>query len=260
MLDLIANHPADVPTRETLRFLTSRIPVGANFLEVGCGEGRVAGELLKRGYRVTALDSDREVIARAQERGVPAVVGSWPQFGGRVSFDAIAFTRSLHHISPLREAIARARELLSPTGLLLIEDFAFEEADEATIDWFVRVLRSKQGTALINPLAGQLVTELLSSTDVLDAWRNNRGYDVHASATMNEAIAERFVVRETQSVPYLYRYLIPVLAENSKAVAFVNEVFQEELLVGQCGQVVLLGRRIVASSRDSQIVQLRDDS
>ncbi len=246
MLDLVANHPTDVPTRETLIFLTSRIPAGAEILEIGCGEGQVACELLRRGYRVTALDSDPEAVARAQKRAVPAVVGSWPHFGSGVSFDAIAFTRSLHHISPLPEAIARARELLNSMGLLLIEDFAFEEAEEATIDWFVRVLRSKQGTALINPIAGQLVTELLSSTDVLKAWHDNRGHDVHSITTMTEAIAERFVVREIESVPYLYRYLIPVLTENAKAAAFVNEVFQEELLLGQRGEVVLVGRRIVA--------------
>ena len=220
MLDLIANQPTDVPTRETLMFLTSRIPVGAEILEIGCGEGQVACELLRHGYRVTGLDSDSEVIARAQERGVPAVVGSWPEFGSGVSFDAIAFTRSLHHI---------------------------DEADEATIDWFVKVLRSKQGMALITPVAGQLVTELLSSTDVMNAWHHNRGHDVHSITTMNEAIAERFVARETQSVPYLYRYLIPVLAETSEAASFVNEVFQQETLSGQRGEVVLLGRRIVAS-------------
>ena len=253
MLDLVANQPIDVPTRETLMFLTSRIPNGAEVLEIGCGEGQVACELLRHGYRVTGLDSDPEVIATAKERGVPAIVGSWPEFGGSVSFDAIAFTRSLHHISPLREAIGRARELLNPLGLLLIEDFAFEEADEATIDWFVKVLRSKQGMALIKPVAGQLVTELLSSTDVMDAWHHNRGHDVHSITTMNEAIAERFVPHETRSVPYLYRYLIPVLAETSKAASFVSDVFQQETLLGQRGEVVLLGRRIVASPRPSEM-------
>ena len=246
MLDLRTNQPSDVPTRETLMFLTSHIPIGAEVLEIGCGEGQVAYELLRHGYRVTGLDSDPEVIARAQERGVPAVAGSWPEFGGSVSFDAIAFTRSLHHISPLREAIGRARELLNPLGLLLIEDFAFEEADEATIDWFVKVLRSEQGMALINPVAGQLVTELLSSTDVKHAWQHNRGHDLHSIETMNEAIAEHFVACENQSVPYLYRYLIPVLAETSKAASFVNEVFQQETILGQRGEVVLLGRRVVA--------------
>ncbi len=248
MLELIAAQPSDVPTRETLKFFESHIPVGATILEVGCGEGQVACELLKRGYRVTGLDSDPEVIARAQRRGVRAVVASWPEFGGSASFDVIAFTRSLHHINPLREAIGRARELLNPRGSLLIEDFALEEANEATIDWFVKVLRSKRGIALINPVAGQLVTELLSSTKVMDTWHHNRGYDVHSITTMNEQIAERFVVHETRSVPYLYRYLVPVLADTSEAALFVNKVLQQETLLGERREIVLLGRRIVASA------------
>jgi len=247
MPDFIANRPSDVPTRETLGFLKSHVPVGANILEIGCGEGQVASELLSHGYHVTAVDSDPEVIARARKRGVPAVLGSWPQFGGGLFFDAIAFTRSLHHIGALDEAIARARELLEPTGLLLIEDFSFEDADEATIDWFVSVLRSKDGTALIKPVPSQLVTELLSSKDLWATWQDNRGNELHAITTMVEAIAEHFVVRETHSVPYLYRYLVPVLAENSDAAAFVDQVLQQELRLGQRRQVVLIGRRIVAS-------------
>ena len=156
---------------------------------------------------------------------------------------------SLHHIRPLRTAIDRARELLNPLGLLLIEDFAFEEADDATIDWFLSVLRSEQGRRSVNPVTGQLVTDLLSSNNAMEVWRLNRGHDVHPFKMINETIAERFVVRETQTVPYLYRYLIPVLAETSEAVSFVNEVFQRETVAGQRGEIVLLGRRIVASLR-----------
>ena len=63
MPDLTANRPTDVPTRETLGFLISRLPVGAKVLEVGCGQGQVACELVQRGYRVTGLDSDSERIA-----------------------------------------------------------------------------------------------------------------------------------------------------------------------------------------------------
>jgi len=101
MFDLIAVQPSDVPTRETLKFLQSHIPVGATILEVGCGKGEVACELLKRGYHVSGLDSGPEVVTSAQAHGVPAVVASWPKFASSVSFDAIAFTRSLHHINPL---------------------------------------------------------------------------------------------------------------------------------------------------------------
>jgi hypothetical protein len=159
----------------------------------------------------------------------------------------------LHHITPLGEAIDRARELLKPRGLLLIEDFAPEEVDEITIDWFASVLRSKQAMALINLIPGQLVTDLLSSTNAMDVWQRNRGHDVHSIKTMNEAIAKRFVLHETRSVPYLYRYLIPVLAETSKAASFVNDVFQQETLLGQREEVVLIGRRIVAAPRPSEM-------
>jgi hypothetical protein len=69
MLDLTANQRADVPTRETLMFLLSHLPVAAEILEIRCGERRVACELLKRGYRVTGLDSDPEIVARVKRRG-----------------------------------------------------------------------------------------------------------------------------------------------------------------------------------------------
>ena len=247
MPDLIANRPTDVPTRETLGFLISRLPIGAKVLEVGCGEGRVACELLQRGYHVTGLDSDAEAVTSAQARGVLAVVASWPTFDSSVSFDAIAFTRSLHHINPLGQAIVRARELLNPNGFLLLEDFALDDVDEATVAWFVKVLRSTQGKTLINLVADQLVTELLSATDVIQTWRDNRAHEVHSFKAMNEAIAAQFVVLETQSAPYFYRYLIPVLPETSAAVSFVDEVFQQETILGNRGEIAFLGRRIVAS-------------
>jgi SAM-dependent methyltransferase len=247
MTNLIANRPTDVPTRETLGFLISRLPIGAKVLEVGCGEGQVACELLQRGYRVTGLDSDSEALARAQARGVRAVLASWPTFDSSGSFDAIAFTRSLHHINPLRESIVRARELLNPNGFLLIEDFALNEVNEATVAWFAKILRSTQGKALINPVQDQLATVLLSATDIMQTWRDNRAPELHSFKAMNEAIAEQFVVREAQSVPYFYRYLIPVLPETSSAASFVEEVFRQEAILGNRGEIVLLGRRIAAS-------------
>ena len=185
---------------------------------------------------------------RAQARGVRAVVASWPKFDSGVSFDAIAFTRSLHHINPLRESIVRARELLNRNGFLLIEDFALDEVNEATVAWFVKVLRSTEGKALINPVADQLATVFLSATDVMQTWRDNRAPELHSFKAMNEAVAEQFVVLETQSAPYFYRHLISVLPATSAAASFVNEVFQQETILGNRGEIVFLGRRIVAST------------
>jgi SAM-dependent methyltransferase len=238
--------PSDIPTRETIRFFTTHIPLGAEILEIGCGEGQVAFELLSRGYRLTGLDSDPELVARAQKRGARALVASWPEFDSP-PVDVVAFTRSLHHISPLREAVARARELIRPTGLLLIEDFAFGEANETTIAWFLKALRSKRGLALINPVVDQLVTDLLDSKEPMAVWHRNHDHDLHSITAMSRAVAERFVIREIELVPYLYRYLVPVVAEIPEGAAFVEEVLQAEARLGKQGDVVLLGRRIVAS-------------
>ena len=239
---------SDVPTRETVRFFTSRIPLGAEILEIGCGEGQVAFELLSRGYRLTGLDSDPELVATAQKRGARAFMASWPEFDS-APVDVIAFTRSLHHISPLRAAVGRAQDLIRRTGLLLIEDFAFGEANETTIAWFLEVLNSKRGLTLINPVAGQLVTDLLNSKDSMAVWHRNHDHGLHSMTAISRAVAERFIIRETELVPYLYRYLVPVVAETPEAAAFVDEVLQEEARLGKQGDVVLLGRRIVASPR-----------
>jgi hypothetical protein len=41
--------------------------------------------------------------------------------------------------------------------------------------------------------------------------------------------------------------LIPVLPETSAAASFVDEVFQQETILANRGEIVFLGRRIVAS-------------
>ena len=70
---------------------------------------------------------------------------------------------------------------------------------------------------------------------------------------MTQAIAEHFIIQETQQVPYLYRYLVPVLPETAQATAFVEEVVREEARLGECGAIVLIGRRIVGVARQGDI-------
>lgn len=241
--------PIDVATRATTTFIASHVPSGAALLEVGCGDGHVALELQNRGYRVVGLDSSEDAVARAQERGVSAVKASWPEFES-APVDAVAFTRSLHHIDPLHGAVARARELLQPKGMLLLDDFAFDEANPATIDWFVRTLRSQTANALLMPRPGEFVTDLLGAGDPVAAWHHrSHDHDIHSIAAMTRTIAEFFTPGEIGRAAYLYRYLIPVLPETSEAATFVGEVAREEARLGARGEIVLIGRRLVATSR-----------
>jgi SAM-dependent methyltransferase len=246
LTDMDVKTPIDVATRETVAFLASNLRAGAEVLEVGCGQGHVASELSKLGYRPIGVDADPELITEAQRRGVHAIVAHWPEFSS-AAVDAVTFTRSLHHINPLREAVARAHALLKPTGLLLIEDSAFDEADETALHWFLEVLRSETATNLINPVSGEFATDLLSSKDPESVWHERKDHGVHSITAVGEAIAEHFKVRERRSVPYFYRYLVPVLEETSAAAHFVQEVFREETRLGERGTLVLIGRRIVGS-------------
>src|SRR5579875_3088746 len=56
--------PAALPALEKLFF--ERVPGGARVLDVCCGSGHVTEELVRRGYRVTGIDSSSELIALAR--------------------------------------------------------------------------------------------------------------------------------------------------------------------------------------------------
>ena len=249
MSEKVVKKPINVSTRATVAFIASHVPSSAAILEVGCGAGHVALQLLNRGYRVIGIDSDEEIIAQARERGSPVVQASWPAFKSD-PVDAVVFTRSLHHIHPLQDAIAKSREVLQPAGTLLVEDFAFDEVDPVTIKWFLKVLGSPKGRSLIAPVPGEFVTMLMASGDPVAEWYQSHDHELHTAAAMTQAIAESFTIRDTRSVPYLYRYLVPVLPEALEAVAFIEEMFREEARLGEFGEINLIGRRIVGSPRE----------
>jgi SAM-dependent methyltransferase len=248
MSERFLKKPIDIPTRETAAFILSHLSAESEVLEIGCGDGEVADELSSHGHRVTGLDPEHDRVAKAQQRGVRAVVASWPEFDGS-PVDAIAFTRSLHHINPLDGAVEKARELIKPTGLLLIEDFAFDETDHATVRWFVEILRSDEGKSQVEPVEGQLVTDLLATQDPMLVWQESHDQDLHSIDAIADAVSKQFIIEETKSVPYLYRYLIPVLPETVNAATFIEQVFRDEAAAGKRKEITLMGRRIVAKPK-----------
>lgn len=107
-------------------FLYAFIPTATrSILDVGCGSGRVALELIQRGYRVdcispsekltefaTRLLGDKARIIRGRFETVP--------IEGR--YDLVLFSESFQYI-PMTDALNRSRKLLNTGGHILISDF-----------------------------------------------------------------------------------------------------------------------------------------
>jgi ubiquinone/menaquinone biosynthesis C-methylase UbiE len=97
---------------------------GSDVLEVGCGTGQLTGELVRYGFRLTAIDIGASMIAAASRRldgsGVRLEVASFEEFGGAdAAFDLIVSGTAFHWVDPEAKFRKPAR-LLRPGGWLAL--------------------------------------------------------------------------------------------------------------------------------------------
>ncbi len=73
--DLLSDRPIAWECTQIASILSERgLPSGARLLDAGCGTGRYAVELARRGYRVTGLDAAADLIAVARQRAGASAV------------------------------------------------------------------------------------------------------------------------------------------------------------------------------------------
>jgi 2-polyprenyl-3-methyl-5-hydroxy-6-metoxy-1,4-benzoquinol methylase len=102
--------------------LLEAVPCGAaRVLEVGCGTGRLTGQLAAQVEQVEAIDRDAAMIAVARSTApdnVDYVLGEVMDYPlATESYDAIVSIAALHHL-PLRPALQRFAVALRPAGVL----------------------------------------------------------------------------------------------------------------------------------------------
>src|SRR5205814_6869679 len=171
-------------TRFTYDFVRRFLPQRPQrILEVGCGTGELASRLLQDGCAVVAIDSDHDSVVAARQLGVDASVATWPDFDDG-NFYAILFTRSLHHIHPLDQALRRAVDSLANGGRIIVEDFAYESADEQTLRWFTSAIHLLEAASAL-VMSDEFLDKVLSKTETLTTWRENHERELHKAVEID---------------------------------------------------------------------------
>ena len=225
--------------------LRQTIPTGSKRAYPGGGlrYGRIGGEFIQDGYAVVAIDSDPDSIPAAQRLGVDARIVAWPDFN-EGQFDAVLFTRSLHHIHPLGESVGRAAKSLAAGGRIIVEDFAYESVDEKTLRWFHSAIRLVEATGLV-VVGDEFLEKILSKTETLNAWQQNHEHDLHTAAEIGAQLSKIFspVIRENTA--YYFRYIADAIAPSEKRDAILQAFADQEEIMAADGSIVPLGRRFV---------------
>jgi demethylmenaquinone methyltransferase/2-methoxy-6-polyprenyl-1,4-benzoquinol methylase len=109
-------------------FLVRRLPPdGGHVLDVACGTGLVTAELLRRGFRVTALDQSTEMLAVARVRLgrratlLEASAESLP-FPAE-AFDHLTFTYLLRYVDDPGATLAELARVVRPGGVVASLEF-----------------------------------------------------------------------------------------------------------------------------------------
>jgi ubiquinone/menaquinone biosynthesis C-methylase UbiE len=89
---------------------------GERILDVGCGDGTLAQQLLQRGVEVVGVDPSEPLLEAARSRGVDARLGDAQTLPFEAEFDAVFTNAVLHWVPDLKKAVHAARRALRPGG------------------------------------------------------------------------------------------------------------------------------------------------
>lgn len=108
----------------------------ADILDVGCGAGHYAADLLARGARVTGIDGSATLLdharRRVQDRATLRLhdLEQPLDFAADGVFDGVVCALVLHHVANRRQLLSEIRRVLRPSGWLVVS------TSHPTADWW----------------------------------------------------------------------------------------------------------------------------
>ena len=191
-------------------------------LEVGCGHGELTTALSVAGYDVVGIDP----VAPPGDLFRPLTLEELEEEGE--PFDAVVAGFVLHHVRDLDTALDKVVRMLRRDGLLLLDEFAWDRMDAATLKWL-----HAQQRALAAAGQGEAPTSL---DDLRSEWGAEH-VGLHGYEAMRRALDARFEERTFGWMPYLHRTL----------GGTATEVLEQALV--EAGTIRALGFRYAGTPR-----------
>ena len=96
---------------------------GERILDLGCGTGRLAGEISKAGAETVGVDIDPSMIEKARDAypDVEFVVADGARYTCDEPFDAVFSNAAIHWMKDTHGVMATLGEILRPGGRLVVE-------------------------------------------------------------------------------------------------------------------------------------------
>ncbi len=94
---------------------------GEKILDLGCGEGTLGLEIVRRGSEVFGVDLSEKMVAKARANGLEAEVMSVTNMPFRAEFDAVFSNAMLHWVREPELAVANIVRALKPGGRFVAE-------------------------------------------------------------------------------------------------------------------------------------------
>lgn len=232
--------PSTFFLEQTSKFLKNAIdPKGTRILEVGCGNGDVARCLTSEGASVMAIDTDAEAVQTSRSKGVNAMEIDFMEFEDGL-FDAIIFTRSLHHIHDLRRAIKNAKRSLMPDGKLILEEFDVENVNEETTRWYYDTILYLSRSDLTEERFEQV-------RKPLETWEAEHAHNppLNTGKEMISEIEAVFGQVELERNAYLYRSIGALISNRELGYDMTRFVFDVESMLVKKGLIMPNGIRVV---------------
>jgi SAM-dependent methyltransferase len=229
--------------------LTSLPRPPARILDIGCGSGILALALQNRGYEVLAIDEDPEMVAAAEALGVRAVSARFPA-GLKSKFDGIIFSQSLHHIHDGNATVDATSDLLSPKGVVVVEEVGGTALPEEARNFLSETLGLLELMGVVDHVSAE--RRRWPESGPFDNWEVYFGEAAHPAHSGEGWAAEferSFAVGEIQTGPFLYRLMLPFLPRTDRGVDIARAVIYTEKQRIQDRTLPALGLRWTATSK-----------